>query len=430
MSYNAIVTRIHTKPLPGADRIQLGSCQGYQVIVNKDVQDGQLGVFFDAGGQLSLEFALKNDLLRKLPDGTPGKGYFEENRRIRSIRLLEQVSNGFWCPLDHLAYTGVNLDSLVEGTKFDELNGHAICNKYFTPETLRTQQANQKKVRKSNIMFAKHIDTAPFKSEIGSIPEGAIIYITEKLHGTSFRYGHVREEKPIVYTGIKKWLSKWLNLPVFSSEWIYLNGSRNVVLETRAEGAEGYYGKEEFRFAATRNIALRKGEVIYGELVGYTETGATIMSVHNTAVLKDPKVTKQFGDEITYRYGAADGAFKTFIYRITQVNDDGHVVELSWPQVVARCFELGLTPVPLIERFIYDGDQKALLRKVGLLTDGASGSEAIPSRLDPTHIQEGVVLRFESEYGTDWLKSKSWVFYTLEGFEREKDTYVDTEEVS
>jgi hypothetical protein len=431
MSYNAIVARIHTRPLPGSDNIILGSCRGYQVIVGKNIEDGQLGVFFEAGGQLSEGFAAANDLVRrKDAEGKSAGGYFEENRRVKAVKMRGAKSEGFWCPLENLAYTNADLSKLQEGDEFNELNGHPICNKYFTPETLKAQQANQKKGRKENAMFAKHIDTTPFKRGINMIPEGAVIYISEKLHGTSFRYGHVLEKTPIVYKGLSKWFAKWFRWPTVLSEWTYLNGSRNVVLEKRAPGAEGYYGKEEFRYAATRRLALHKGEVLYGELVGFTETGKPIMEPQDTSVLKDKQIEKQFGKTIFYRYGAAEGECKMYIYRITQVNEDGHVVELSWPQMVARCRELGLTPVPLVEKFIYDGDQEALMSRVLLLTDGASGMDALPSRLDASHIQEGVVVRYESEFGTGWLKSKSHIFGLLEGYLKESDNYVDTEEIA
>ena len=431
MSYKAIVSRIHTRPLPGSDNIVLGTCQGYQVIVGKNIEDGQLGVFFEAGGQLSEGFASANDLVRrKDADGKPAGGYFEPHRRVKAVKMRGAKSEGYWCPLDSLAYTGANLENLTEGFEFSDLNGHPICNKYFTPETLRAQAANGKKSQKENIMFAKHIDTTPFKRGMNMIPEGAVIYISEKLHGTSFRYSHVLEESEIEYRGLMKFVAKWLNLPTTRREWVYLNGSRNVVLEKRAPGAEGYYGKEDFRRHATSGIALHKGEVIYGELVGYTETGAPIMSPQSTSGLNDKAVKSRFGDTITYRYGAEDGQCKTYIYRITRVNEDGHAVDLSWPQMVNRCRELGLTPVPLIESFIFDGDYEKLAERVSVLTDGESGMDALPSRLDTSHIQEGVVIRYESEHGTDWLKSKSITFGLLEGYLKDSDSYVDAEEIA
>lgn len=59
MSYKAVVTRITTRPLPGADRLLIGACGQYQVIVGIGTQDGQLGLFFEQDGQLSEEFSTK-----------------------------------------------------------------------------------------------------------------------------------------------------------------------------------------------------------------------------------------------------------------------------------------------------------------------------------------------------------------------------------
>jgi hypothetical protein len=84
----------------------------------------------------------------------------------------------------------------------------------------------------------------------------------------------------------------------------------------------------------------------------------------------------------------------------------------------------------LLDKFIYDGDQNALIERVSAMTDGISGAEALPSHIDPSHIQEGVVIRYESDSGTDWLKSKSFVFLQLEELLKESDDYIDAEEIA
>jgi hypothetical protein len=212
-------------------------------------------------------------------------------------------------------------------------------------------------------------------------------------------------------------------------KWEYINGTRNTVLETRTK--DGFYGKEEFRINATKNIKLNKGEVIYGELVGYTENGAPIMAQQDTTKLKDKGLVKRFGNLITYKYGCNPGCCKLYIYRITYVNEDGMQIDLPWVDVVKRCKELGLETVPHIETFIFDGDYEALKKKVNTLTDGESGMEVFPSVLDNTHIEEGVVLRVESpEYKTYWLKAKNTIFLILEGVLKDSDNFVDTEEIS
>lgn len=119
MSYKAIIAKIHTRPLPGSDNIVIGTCHGYQVIVSNLTESGQLGVFFESGGQLSESFATENNLVRrKDADGNNVGGYFEENRQVRAVKMRGAKSEGFWCPLHMLQYTGVNLNNLKEGDQF------------------------------------------------------------------------------------------------------------------------------------------------------------------------------------------------------------------------------------------------------------------------------------------------------------------------
>lgn len=419
--YKAIVARIHTRPIPGSDHIVLGSCRGYQVIVNKTTQNGQIGIFFEQGGQLSEEFATTNDLVRrKDADGKPAGGFFEENRRVKALRLRGAKSEGFWCPLEHLSYTGADLSALKEGDLFDAINGHTICQKYVTPATAQAQAARGRMAGKGREvqMFARHIETEAFRRSVHTIPEGAILHISLKLHGTSFRYGHVRESIPLV--GWRKWCAKILRRPLHEERWVYVNGTRNVVL--------GEDGGEAYRHAATRNIVLRRGEVLYGELVGYDDKGQPIMSRQSSAGLKDKALIRQCGDTLTYSYGQAEGTCGLYVYRIVQHSDCGQPVELSWHQVSARCRELGLKTVPHVETFVYDGNADALSARVQSMVNGEVGWK--PSALDSRHIEEGVVIRWESDAGFGWLKEKSYYFGVLEGYLKEADTYVDAEEVS
>jgi hypothetical protein len=54
----------------------------------------------------------------------------------------------------------------------------------------------------------------------------------------------------------------------------------------------------------------------------------------------------QYGDNITYRYGQRNGECEFFCYRIVKYDPNGRGVELSWPQVKARCATLGIAHVP------------------------------------------------------------------------------------
>ena len=154
------------------------------------------------------------------------------------------------------------------------------------------------------------------------------------------------------------------------------------------------------------------------------------MEPQATTNLHDKQLVTLFGKTMVYRYGMAEGQCAFFVYRITQVNEDGRVVELSWPQVMGRCRELGLKPVPLIETFIYDGDLEALTRRLTAYVNGEQDDGFVPSRVDPSHIEEGVVLRYESEHGFGWQKLKGFYFGVLEGYLKENPEIVDREEAA
>ena len=250
--YKAYITRIKTRPMPNADNLQLGDCNGYQVIVGKDIKDNDLVVFFEQGGQLSEPFAATHDLVRRRnPDGSPAGGMFEQNRKVRAIKLRGSRSDGFVCPVSYLAFTKFDITSLKEGDQFDELNGVKICNRFETKATKAAAGARRIKIHKDSIMMPKHFDTGQFKREAEAIPAGAILYISEKMHGTSMRYGHIEDES--IPTWIKNVVGKviWkLNINLGNiilkqctkKKWVHLNGSRNVIIEKRADPNSGFYG--------------------------------------------------------------------------------------------------------------------------------------------------------------------------------------------
>jgi len=420
MSYSALVCRVHTRPHPNADRLQLGTANGYQVIVGLDVQDGELGVFFGPDGQLSEEMCAANDLIGYTDPDTHERrgGYFPKNRRVRSQKLRGIPSDGFWTGLSSFVFTGVRAEDFVEGQTFTELNGIPICNKYITEATRRAQASGQGKQRRENAGFPKHIDTKQLKHYIDSIPEDSIIYITEKLHGTSGRYGLVYEETEVP---LKWWEKLARRKSKAVGEYKYMNGTRNVVMADHTHS--GFYGNEEFRFNAVKDIQLHKGEVLYFELVGYTTTGTPIMSPQNTSNLK--KELKGYANPMVYSYGTESPNCDLYVYRITRADPDGNITELSWPQVKRRCGELGIKHVPDIARALYTGKKDKLQDKVSEFTEDLS------STLDSRHIREGVVIRVEAPDGTtDWYKNKSFTFGVLEGYLKDSDDYVDAEEIA
>lgn len=430
MSYKALVCRAKfIRPIEGADRINRATVNGYEVIIGKDVMEGTLGVFFEAGGNLSQQFALANDLIRRKDEnGETAGGMFEPNCRVRAVRLRGVKSEGFWIPLNALEFTGYDLSRLKEGDQFHELNDIPICQKYETPAQCKARGSRSPGIAELP-MFPRHPDTANLLRCVQDIPSGAIIYLTAKLHGTSGRFGYVRANVPIERPWWQQVVARLLQRPDFQWEWILLNGSRNVILDMSDNG--GFHKTHAFRYKATKNLSLHRGEMIYFELVGYVDPTTPIMHPQATTNLRDKTVQRQFGDMMQYTYGCVPGETQMYVYRITLANEDGYAVDLSYPQMVYRCEQLGLKPVPLVaEPFIYDGDSERLTNLVNELVNGPSGLDAIPSRVDARHIEEGVVVRWETGRGISFAKCKSTLFGLLEGHLRDEETFVDLEEVS
>ena len=100
--YQAYITRIkNLRKHPNADRLQLGECFGNTVCVSLDYEDNQLGVYFPTDGQLSVDFAEMNNLLRKKDDaGNNCGGYMDPDKRnVTAIRLRGEKSDGLFLPL-------------------------------------------------------------------------------------------------------------------------------------------------------------------------------------------------------------------------------------------------------------------------------------------------------------------------------------------
>ncbi len=234
-NYEATVVRLtNVRPHSNADRLQLGTAQGNQVIVGLDDKEGDLGLYFIAGTQLSEEFCKANDLVRrKNEDGSVGGGMFDENRRVRAQKFRGEVSDGFWIPISSLMVpppvTRKSYENVKERDSFVEFDGVPICNKYIPKNGVVRSgggTGKPKEKTKSSLMFKEHFDTPHFSKNLGKIPENAILIITEKLHGTSVRCGYVLFDKKLTF--IEKLLVK-LGVDVKTQEYKFAVGSRRVV---------------------------------------------------------------------------------------------------------------------------------------------------------------------------------------------------------
>jgi RNA ligase (TIGR02306 family) len=439
--YKAVVTKLtNVRPHGNADRVKLATCVGNQVVIGLENAEGQLGVYFGADGQLSHEFCKANNLYRDTllnRDPSAKPGMFDNNRRVRAQRFRGEISDGFWVPLDHFKFAGTAI-LVDEGFEFDELGGIPICSKYINPATARAASQNQgKKTKraKTSVMFKEHFDTEQFGKNLHVFNDNQVIVITEKVHGTSGRIGHVRVEREI--TLVEK-IAKFFGARVETEEWKYLNGTRRVVLE---ETSGTQYHDPTIRDNAFKvfNGNLRKGETVFFEIVGFESNGVPIMPPGDTLAMKDKEFTKKYGEKMFYSYGCERPNCEIYVYRMTLTNDDGQSVDYSWEDVVSRCTEIGVKVVPHIKTLTFQEIRADLLladqNNTGVDDRDISSkfSEMVQnwgsgaSLLDSRHIKEGVCVRIEGGLHNRTFKFKSFEFKVLEGIA--KDTgVVDAEE--
>jgi len=442
MGHNtAVITRLtNVRKHSNADRLQCATVLGNQVVIGMGDTEGELGIYFDSNLQLSEEFATANDLIRrKDANGNPAGGMFDINRKVRTQRFRGEISDGFWIPLNSLDFIK-GIPALDEGYEFNEINNVPICNKYIIPGTREGGSSNPKKTKtaKTSIMFKEHYDTEHFGKHLHEIKFGDMVVITEKLHGTSGRIGHVLVEKDL--NKFTKFLSRFL--PIERTRWEYLNGTRRVVLE---ETSGKQFHDPTIRETSFRLFKdnLHKGETVYFEIVGFETTGTPIMPRVDIKKMNDKEFTerfKQHGNTImTYTYGCEENTSAVYVYRITNTNVDGHTIDLTWADVKTRCGELGVNHVPelsytTIGEMIWrdkesggSGDirtaQEMIMAEVEFLAKG-------PSTIDASHIREGVCVRLDNYAKTPKVyKHKSFEFKVLEGIVKDAGV-VDMEENS
>lgn len=449
MAYTGFVTTLkNVHKHSNADRLQIGECFGNSVIVSLDYTEGQLGVYFPVDGQLSEEFCKVNDLVRRKDEnGNTCGGYLDpEKRNIKALKLRGEKSDGLFLPLTCLA-DFCKISDLREGDTISVLNGKEICKKYIPRRNhaSSTYHGGGKKA-KANFAptFYEHIDTAQLAYNLGEFKAGDIVELTLKMHGTSGRTGYLplhRRKKQTLWDKIRRRPGKEY------VEYGYVTGTRRVVLDDRHDG--GFYDDNSFRQEMAKKFEgkLHKGEVVYYEIVGFVNENTPIMASVKNSKIKDKEFAKQYGEETVFSYGCEPfGGWEeyhcssapdvldldkiippkceVYVYRMTQVNEDGDVVELSPDQMRLRCEQMGVKTVPVFERFMVpdvSNPGEYVLRKVEEYFDG-------PDPIGVNHIREGVVARIVNRPGIVVYKHKNFSFKVLEGIIKEEAIEPDLEE--
>lgn len=421
-----IVKIEHLRPHTNADRLQIATIFGNDVIVDLNVTIGDIGVYFPSDLQLSKEFCEINDLVRRKDEnGNPCGGYLDPDKRnIRPIKLRNEKSDGLYLPIKCLEYTQGRLKI---GDRIDVVNGHEICCKYIpvikNKTSSKTKKCNKARKHAAPVapLFIEHADTEQLNYNLDAFKAGDQIEITLKMHGTSNRVAYVPVLKKFKRTLFDRILGRE-GKPIY--EYDYISGTRRTVLDS-FDG--GFYGSNAFRkqFEDRLRGKLLKNEEIYFEIVSYTNDGKPIMP--SGPVPKDYQ--NIYGKDMIFSYGCEVGHSEMYVYRMTMTNEDGDVVEYSPDFMRYRCEQIGVKTMPVFYKGYIPEEYTEIKTQLDNHTVKIANyttpgewvkdlAEQFYDGLDPigkTHVREGVVVRIINRPKFCAYKHKNFLFKMVTG---------------
>jgi len=349
-NYTATVTTIkNIIPLENCDSICHSIIFGNYVIVSKDVQVGDVGIFFPVETKLSSLFLSSNNLYRnkELNSDKTKAEYFEDSGRIKCLRMRGNRSEGLFIPLTSLfAFISdvTTLHALEEGSSFDTVEGVTLCEKYVVyNKHVRTGNRNEKKSVKKisrikSNQFRLHISTENLGRNIHKLKPENYIDLSVKCHGTSMVIGNILCNRELNW--YEKILKK-IGIKIEDSYYDTIYSSRKVIKNQFINKNATHYYSEDIWGVVANEIKhlIPKNITIYGEIVGYLSD--------NREIQKD------------YDYGCEKGKHDFYVYRMTSTNSDGDVIELPMIYVREWCKLVGIKVVPqlyygsVIELFSY-----------------------------------------------------------------------------
>lgn len=425
-------------PLEGRDRVLGLKAFGMNAIVGKSWVQALLAteervVMIPAGAQVSVGFANANNLHRHehLNADPTKKGYLEDNRRVKAVRMGGHPSDALVVDAEAFAYltpsaaTAANL--LPHGFAFDTVDGVTFSEKYIKPSTgtgqsMRVRQGAAK-VRVTSESFPEHFDTKNLFRDDPFRPEDHV-FVTQKLHGTSVRLGRVPVRHDLTWL---ERLARRFGADVREHDFQVVVGSRRVTKSINGkveDGKEHWYDAGDIWTKATEwmHDRIPEGFLVYAEVIGWSPDGAPIQP--------------------GYTYNLPVGQSAVYVYRVAVLAESGDVVDLPWRAVQKFAEARGWHVVPeLAQQSGVDLEpwisSLFLDKRLSELGDavydfgGPSHEErrypqAVPLS-DPKTVDEGVVVRYDGGLQPTVRKAKSPVFLGHESKVMD-DGLTDTEE--
>jgi RNA ligase (TIGR02306 family) len=331
--FSAEIVRItQILPHPNADRLEIARFEmkglgetTYEVVTRKgETKPGDLRAYFSVDCELPTAHPDFKFLTERL-DGAGKTTY-----RLKAARLRGVFSQGLLVPCP-------------EGFEFGQPVAEHFGVTYYSPPEKGSSGTAPSASAKPKAQPCPVYGVDSIKKMPNLFHDGEAVLVTEKIHGTNFRFGWV----PKKFLGIR-------------IGWKFVVGSHRVMKGNNKTGH--YYGQDLWQQAAdawelAERTKKHKGLVFYGELYGYTFDGSRIQ-------------------DLTYGVLPDEGP------RLA-VFDVRDVVRGFWYGPFERgdvCTDLDLPLVPtLMANYPYS-------RELPLIW------EATASSLDPLTIREGVVI--------------------------------------
>ena len=333
-------------PDPETTKLKLAHVDGFNIVVGIDSEPG-IYVYFPTSSEINPQLLAYGNLYRHAEKNNKPEakaGFFEDNGRVKAIKLRGIVSEGFlmeWTLFHNFIVENTNKEIEPDiNTEFDSIEDSGksfwICKKYIVQATIKSPKESryQKRVKRFNrvidTQFRFHYETSIYRKVPTFIKPDDLISITSKIHGTSGISAYVLCKKP------KPWYKFWDKTENLIYDYLY--SSRSVIknAEYNPKHSGGFYGVDVWKYADDYvRPFLSKGLSLYYEIVGFLPNGGYIQKNYDYGCVP-PKNEQDYRPEVN---------FKVRIYRITLTNVDGQVHEFSAKEVQQWCKNNGLIPV-------------------------------------------------------------------------------------
>lgn len=450
VNYAARIARVdQIIPIPDAHSIVKAVLGTDTVVVSKDMKVGDIVVFFPVGCCISEKYLGANNLyerssaarnsnyddfcklqaeynLLQVRENKTEKdisklqeleaqikksvGFFNNQGRVRCIKLRGEMSMGYVAPVETLEKVWPELKEVLWskylGETVDMIGEDRLCWKWIPVEQKHEQQVSYKmpwykrgmrKLKKFDRLipgfFKQHYDTAMLERNAHFIDPQDTITVTTKVHGTSIILANLPVRKKLNW--FQK-LLKFFGIKVVEQEFGDIYSTRRVIqnkyINPFAKRANQTPNNEYARCNEDFIGFLAPGMTVYGEVVGYTPGGRCIQTPNG----------------VDHDYGCERGEYKFMPYRITETDMDGNVREWSIVEVMEW--------VDKVRGMLFEDEQKILM-DLQLLYHGKAG-EMYDNLFEKINITTGVQEYLDERKA--FVESAAYVGYLpkyLESFE-------------